>query len=119
MGKTIHTLNRRDFIKLTATAGFISLLPSCRAFANNKRPNVLFVIVDDLRPELGCYGNPEIKTPHFDKFAKKSVVFKRAYCQAAACAPSRASVMLGQRAGPNRHVCGASAKNSGRSIPKP
>ena len=98
MEKTIHTLNRRDFIKLTTAAGIASLLPNCRSLSSDKRLNVLFVIVDDLRPELGCYGNTEIKTPHFDRFAKESVVFKRAYCQAAACAPSRASVMLGQRA---------------------
>ena len=98
MGKTLHTLNRRDFIKLTTAAGLASLFPGCSSLSNKKRPNVLFVIVDDLRPELGCYGNPEIKTPHFDRLAKESVVFTRAYCQAAACAPSRASVMLGQRA---------------------
>lgn len=59
--------------------------------------NVLFVSVDDLRPELGCYGNTEIKTPHFDQFAKRGVMFTRAYCQAAVCAPSRASVMTGLR----------------------
>jgi len=98
MEKRIHTYNRRDFIKLTATAGFASLLPGCRFLSSDKRPNVLFVIVDDLRPELGCYGNTEIKTPNFDAFAKESVLFSRAYCQAAACAPSRASVMLGMRA---------------------
>ena len=62
-----------------------------------QRPNILFVIVDDLRPELGCYGNPDIKTPHIDDFAQGAAVFTRAYCQAAACAPSRASAMLGMR----------------------
>ena len=61
------------------------------------RPNVLFVSVDDLRPELGCYGNPDIKTPSFDAFAKTGTTFMRAYCQAAVCAPSRASVMTGLR----------------------
>lgn len=60
-------------------------------------PNVLFVIVDDLRPELGCYGNEEIKTPGFDAFAEQAVTFRRAYCQASACAPSRAAVMTGLR----------------------
>jgi iduronate 2-sulfatase len=97
MVKKLCSYTRRDFIKLTALAGFASLLPRYRFLSGNERPNVLFVIVDDLRPELGCYGNHEIKTPHFDKFAKESVVFTRAYCQAAACAPSRASVMLGMR----------------------
>ena len=62
-----------------------------------ERPNVLFVIVDDLRPELGCYGNREIKTPCFDEFSKSATTFLQAYCPAAACAPSRASAMTGLR----------------------
>ena len=62
-----------------------------------ERPNVLFVIVDDLRPEMGCYGNREIQTPHFDEFAKSATTFLQAYCPAAACAPSRASAMTGLR----------------------
>ncbi len=63
----------------------------------DKRPNILFVSVDDLRPEIGCYGNDEIKTPQFDAFAKTGTTFLKAYCQAAVCAPSRASVMTGLR----------------------
>ncbi|MCA9190163.1 MAG: sulfatase [Planctomycetales bacterium] len=62
-----------------------------------KSPNVLFVVIDDLRPELGCYGCEEIETPGFDAFARSAAVFRRAYCQAAVCAPSRASVMTGLR----------------------
>ncbi|MEO1529939.1 MAG: sulfatase-like hydrolase/transferase, partial [Planctomycetota bacterium] len=53
--------------------------------------------VDDLRPEIGCYGNDEIKTPNFDTFAETGTTFLKAYCQAAVCAPSRASVMTGLR----------------------
>ena len=56
-------------------------------FAEGRRPNILFIAVDDLRPELGCYGNPVIQTPHFDKFAAQGVLFSRTHCQAAACAP--------------------------------
>ncbi len=97
MGKHIHTYNRREFIKLTTAAGIASVVPSCSFLSTDKHHNILFVIVDDLRPELGCYGNTEIKTPHFDRFAKESVTFTQAYCQAAACAPSRASIMLGKR----------------------
>lgn len=97
MGNNFSTYNRREFIKLTAAAGIASIFPGCTPSSPEKHPNVLFVTVDDLRPELGCYGNKEIKTPHFDQFAKESVVFSRAHCQAAACAPSRASAMLGKR----------------------
>jgi len=70
---------------------------SVTSLAKDERPNVLFVVVDDLRPELGCYGNREIKTPHFDSFSESATTFTRAYCQAAACAPSRAAVMTGLR----------------------
>lgn len=59
--------------------------------------NVLFIAVDDLRCELGCYGVAEIKTPNFDRLASSGVMFTRAYCQQAVCNPSRASVMTGLR----------------------
>lgn len=61
------------------------------------RFNVLFVAVDDLRPELGCYGVEAILTPNIDRLAKHSVTFTRAYCQQAVCNPSRASLMTGLR----------------------
>ena len=60
-------------------------------------PNILFISIDDLRPELGCYGNDFVKTPNIDLFAEDGVLFNSAYCQSAVCAPSRASLMLGMR----------------------
>ena len=62
-----------------------------------KKPNVLFVIVDDLKPILGCYEDPFVKTPNIDRFAKEGVVFTNAYCQQAVCGPSRASFLTGMR----------------------
>ncbi len=73
----------------------ILLLTPC-AFAA-ARPNVLFIAIDDLRTDLGCYGNQVIKTPQLDGFAKTAVRFDRAYCQFAVCNPSRASLMAGLR----------------------
>lgn len=61
------------------------------------RPNVLFIAVDDLRPEIGAYGNPHVKTPHMDRLARSGVTFTRAYVQQAVCNPSRASLMTGLR----------------------
>ena len=62
-----------------------------------QKPNVLFFAVDDLRPELGCYGNLIIKSPNIDRIARAGVVFNRAYCQQAVCSPSRSSLLVGAR----------------------
>ena len=65
--------------------------------AEDKKPNVLFIAVDDLRPTLGCYGDKIAITPNMDRLAGKGVLFNRAYCQVAVCNPSRASLMTGLR----------------------
>ena len=61
------------------------------------KPNVLFIAVDDLRPELGCYGYDHMHTPNIDRLASKGMIFRNAYCQQAVCSPSRNSVMTGLR----------------------
>ncbi|MCH7227111.1 sulfatase [Haloferula sp. A504] len=58
-------------------------------------PNVLFIAIDDLRPELGCYGSPQVQTPHIDRFAAEALRFDRAYCQVPICMGSRACLMTG------------------------
>ncbi len=60
-----------------------------------ERPNVLLILVDDLKPALGCYGDPAACTPHLDRFASRSLRFDLAYCNQAVCAPSRFCLMLG------------------------
>lgn len=61
------------------------------------KKNVLFIVVDDLKPVLGCYGDTNARTPNIDRLAASGRVFDRAYCQQAVCAPSRASFMTGKR----------------------
>ena len=60
-----------------------------------KQPNILFIAIDDLRPELGTYGSDHIMSPNIDKVAKQGVQFNKAYCQAPHCLPSRASMLTG------------------------
>ncbi len=60
-------------------------------------PNLLFIAVDDMRCELGCYGASHVLSPNLDRLAASGVMFERAYCQQAVCNPSRASVMTGLR----------------------
>ena len=60
-----------------------------------KRPNVLFIISDDLNVALGCYGHQLIKTPHIDALAERGVRFENAYCQYPLCGPSRNSMLTG------------------------
>ncbi len=72
------------------------LLPT-NAEPGSERPNVLFLAVDDLRPELGCYGAEHVHSPNIDKLAASAVTFEQAHCQLAVCNPSRVSLLTGLR----------------------
>jgi len=71
--------------------------PAARRTSSGRRPNVLFIAVDDLRPELGVFGVSLSKTPHIDRLANQGTLFTRAYCQQAVCSPSRTSLLTGRR----------------------
>lgn len=82
----------RQFIPCWVIVAFLANMASAQ-----QPPNVLFLAIDDLRPELGCYGSAIAKTPNLDKLAASGLLFNRAYCQQAICSPSRASIMTGSR----------------------
>lgn len=91
LGLTMNS-GRRDYLVTRSDVWF-----PARTRQAESRPNVLFIVVDDLRTNLGCYGDSLAQTPSIDRLARTGVVFNRAYCQQAVCAPSRASMLTGLR----------------------
>jgi iduronate 2-sulfatase len=83
------------FVLCVAVVGSALTLHDAKCFAAEQKPNVLFLICDDLNCDLGCYGHPMVESPHIDALAKRGVRFERAYCQYPLCGPSRASFMTG------------------------
>ena len=72
----------------------LAAVVSCLAQPVSK-PNILFIMVDDLRPQLGCYGSPETISPNIDRLASEGLIFDQAYVQVPVCGASRASLLTG------------------------
>ncbi len=89
---------RRAFAAACLVASLVvsgTLVPAAEPAAV-RRPNVLFILCDDLRPDaLGCYGSKHVKTPHIDRLAGGGVRFANAFCTTSLCSPSRASILTG------------------------
>ena len=76
----------------------LSLFCVAQAWADSAiKPNILMILVDDLKPALGCYGDPLARTPYMDRLAASGMRFEMAYCNQSVCAPSRNHLMLGSR----------------------
>lgn len=82
--------------------GVLTIVCSCsNPSANTEhpltKPNVLFIAVDDLRSDLGCYGNSLVKSPNIDRLSQEGLTFERTYCQMPICMASRSSILSGYR----------------------
>ncbi len=85
------------FAFLTCCSLSLLSLSSPRAEAASKKPNILVIVVDDLKPNLGCYGDKLAVTPHIDSLAQSGVTFTAAYANQAVCGPSRCSFFTSLR----------------------
>lgn len=93
----------RNFLQFALLIACISVIPSATfagsnspaAAASSSRPNILLLLVDDLKPALGCYGDPIAQTPNLDRLAGRGTRFDVACCSQAVCAPSRFALLLG------------------------
>ena len=94
-------MDRRSFLKMSATA-VAALGTAGYSSVQNDRPNFIFILADDMGwGDLGCYGNPKIKTPNIDRLAKEGTCFTNFYVNSPVCSPTRAAIMTGQF--PSRH----------------
>jgi iduronate 2-sulfatase len=85
-------------LNLITLTGFLTLLfASCQYNKLPEKPNVLFIAVDDLRPELNCYSQSQIHSPNIDALAAEGLLFQQAHCNIPVCGASRASLMTGLR----------------------
>ena len=102
----MRQVSRRDILRRGLAGGAAAAIASALSRVIHggagagpaaKRPNVLLVVADDLRPQLGCYGKRQMVTPNLDRLAGQGTLFKRTYCQQPLCGPSRSSFLTGLR----------------------
>ena len=97
-------------IRLTAL--FLAALLACAHAAEPKKPNVIFILADDLGiGDLGCYGQRKIRTPNIDRLAAEGIRFTQHYSGSSVCAPSRCALMTG------KHMGHAVVRNNGQRAP--
>jgi arylsulfatase A-like enzyme len=90
-------MQQRLFIFATIVKIFVAAIGpgTSSAFAAETRPNILWLIAEDMGPALGCYGQKEVETPHLDRLAREGTRYTRAYTTAPVCSPSRSAFMTG------------------------
>jgi len=112
-------MNRRDFLKRTAT-GLLTLTalrrPQRTKAASPERPNILFIFIDDMGyADPSCFGNPKMQTPHIDRLAQEGMRLTNFYVNSPICSPSRVAVMTGQYPGRWRIYSYLAARKANRA----
>jgi len=95
----MNDMTRRTFLKAGgfALASVATMSAVAKPGTGKKRPNIVFVLADDLGyGDLGCYGNPVIRTPHLDAFAREGVRLTQCYAASPNCSPARAGILTGR-----------------------
>ena len=94
-----NNLDRRNFLRYGVTGAASVVLSSrsqCVNASSQTSPNILLIVSDDHGiDDLGCWGNPVIKTPNLDRLADDGTRFTQAYCTTASCSPSRSTILTG------------------------
>lgn len=97
-----ENITRRKALKMAGTvalAGLIGPFPPAKIFAQEKKPNILFILTDDHRYDaFSCMRHPVVKTPHLDRIAREGANFRNSFVTTSLCSPSRASFLTGQYA---------------------
>lgn len=96
------SVSRRDFLKTIGWGAGLLTLPGCESVLQavmskvpEDKPNILWIITEDLSPDLGCYGNSFVKTPNIDKLASEGARYTNAFVTSPVCSPSRSAFMTG------------------------
>jgi arylsulfatase A-like enzyme len=118
---------RRSFLKAAGLGAASLAIPGCAASASQKRasktakdrPNILWILSEDISPDLSCYGAPLVQTPNLDKLAGEGVRFTQAFTTGPVCSPSRSAMITGMHQtsiGAHNH---RSHREDGYTLPEP
>ena len=117
----MRTQNRRDFLRVLGL-GIAAMATPSRLFAEQKadsRPNILWILSEDISPDLSCYGTPAVQTPNLDKLAGQGIRFTNAFTTAPVCSASRSAMITGMfqtSIGVHHH---RSHRDDGYTLPQP
>ena len=116
-------MKRRNFLKVIGTGAVSMTLPACmsaqQSSGKGARPNILWILSEDISPDLSCYGTPVVETPNLDKLADQGVRFTNAFTTSPVCSTSRSAMITGMHQGSIGAHHHRSHRNDGYTLPEP